>query len=460
MIAAAGAMLGWLWLSWGAFGASSWNDVRLAPTFGLKLDGAIYPGRDGPANTWMYGPLPVWLLWPATWASGPAGALGIAGLINAAVTLTAIGIVCTLTPLPRGTDRPLVRGLAALLAIAIWPRATWQFIQADNFAIACGLVANVVLLRSPRNGAGWLAAALAMAGLACKQTAIAVPIAQVLWLGFFVGWRAAGGHTLRLAATGGGVALLLLATQDPAALWFSSIAVPGDLPWAEDAFARLTSAGPALAVHLALPVVVTLWIRRQGEARQVALPTLSWAVALPPGLAALFTFGGNINSLQGLALWLPGGLTVALALAVRQWNPTRCLVAVAAGVIALGATRIGLMPEHRWGLNHPRYDTAAAIAASAPGQVWFPWHPLVSVYAERRRYADEDGLAVRALAGRPMPLSTLQAHLPPRFSAIALPANTPHWGIAYELRPSEHQTAQIGEWRVDHWTSPDDDDQP
>ena len=75
--AALAAALTWLWLSWCIFPLRSWNDIRLAPTFALKLGLPLYPGADGAASTWMYGPLPVWLNWPATWMPGPgAGVVG------------------------------------------------------------------------------------------------------------------------------------------------------------------------------------------------------------------------------------------------------------------------------------------------------------------------------------------------------------------------------------------------
>ena len=221
------AVVVWLAACWGAFNGSSWNDVRLAPVFGLKLEGAIYGGPAGAPNTWMYGPLPVWSMWPATWAGNPASALGVAGFLNIATTLAAIAAVCAWTPLPGLRVRPVHRGLAALLAIALWPRATWQFIQADNLAIACGLVANLVLMRSRGTTGGWIAALLATAGLLCKQTAIAVPAAQLVWLGLTLGWRPAGEHLVRLAGAGAVWLMVAFAAEDPAALWFTLITLPG-----------------------------------------------------------------------------------------------------------------------------------------------------------------------------------------------------------------------------------------
>ncbi|WP_221029766.1 hypothetical protein [Actomonas aquatica] len=453
----------WLWHCWAFFSTSSWNDIRLAPAVALHYGQAIYPGPSGPPNTWMYGPLPIWLLWPAGWSGSPAAALGVAATINGLITLGAIIAVCRFTPLPSGWDAsPRLRWTAALLAIAIWPRAAWQFIQADNLAVACGLLANLLLMRRRSAAGDWLAALFATAALFCKQTSIAVPLAQLIWLWSSRGARASVAHAARLAAALLGWCLLTVTLEDPGALRLSLFQLPSALPWVQDLAARLRDVAPAMGVHLLLPAVAYIWIRRQRRSALTVLhlPWLSWAIAVPPGLAALLTYGGNLNSLQGLGLWLPAGLTATLAVAQRTRLRRNALwigVGLAVGLVGL---RLALVPVWVWGLNHPRYAQAQTIVETWPEQVWFPWHPLVTLYAEGKRYADEDGLAVRALAGRPIRRDVLREHLPPRFHAIALPAGTPHWSIAYELRPEVYTRHQHGEWGIDVWPASPPPDTP
>ena len=110
------------------------------------------------------------------------------------------------------------------------------------------------------------------------------------------------------------------------------------------------------------------------------------------------------------------------------------------------------MPPH--GINTRRYDDAMAVARAFPDGVWFPWNPMVTIYSEGRRFADEDGLAVWALANHAISLNALTRHLPPHFTAIALPAGLPHWGVAYELLPAHAHRSQIGEWLIDDWSLP------
>jgi hypothetical protein len=149
----------WVWLSWCIFPLRSWNDIRLAPSFALTLGLPLYPGADGAASTWMYGPLPVWLNWPATWMPGPGEALLVAGGINAGFQMAAILAVCLGWPTPRsGPVSVWGRLLAAAAVIALWPWANWQFLQADNYALACGLLANLVLARSRGEAGAWGAA--------------------------------------------------------------------------------------------------------------------------------------------------------------------------------------------------------------------------------------------------------------------------------------------------------------
>ncbi len=444
----------WLAWCWGAFNHSSWNDVRLAPTFNLTLPtgGAIYGGPEGAPNTWMYGPLPVWSLLPATWAAGPATALGLAGALNLVYMLVAIGLVCAFTPIRTLSVSRAHRALAFLVTVALWPRATWQFIQADNLAIAVGLLGNLVLMRSRSQRATWLAAALATAGLFCKQTAVAVPIAQLLWLGLAQDWRSAGAHLLRLMVTGLAWLALLFALEDPAAVWFTLVTIPGGLPWASDLGARFASTAPALIFQLGVPLATWLWLRRQSTRADLALPFLTCALAVPPGLAAMLTYGGNINSMHGFALWAPASAVVLIAKLAQHRGPAQATVIATALVIGSCTLNVAVRDQREFGLNQQRYDDALALAQARPGQAWFPWHPLVTIYSEGRRYADGDGIAVRALSGHGVNRAQLAHHLPPDFNLIAVPVGTPTWGIAEELSPPDVRRFLLGEWLLNDWS--------
>lgn len=442
----------WLWLSWCIFPLRSWNDIRLAPTFAIRLGLPLYPGSDGAASTWMYGPLPAWLNWPATWTRGPGEALLVAGGINLLVSLIPIVAVCLGWPL-RATPpvSPAGRLLAVVVTIAVWPWACWQFLQADNHAVGIGLLANLALARGTGAAGAWLAAGLAGAGLMCKQTSLAVPLAQVAWLAITAGTAPALRHAGRLLVTGCGWLALLLVATDPQRAWFTAILTPAGLPWADDMLDRFLDLLPHLAVHAALPVGAWLWLKKRRGTADLLLPTLTWLVAWLPGLASAFKTGGTLNSLQGFPLWLPAAAVVAIAslgsLAdMRREHRLRLAIAVAA---FLGLTaRIATRPVAIWRPMTVAYDDAIDLARRFPDQIWFPWNPLVTVYSEGRLYEVEDGLYVRSVTGRPVPHAVSRRHLPPRFAALVVSNQGSTWGIAERLLPGPSETIDLGNWTL------------
>jgi len=441
----------WLWLSWCIFPLRSWNDIRLAPTFALTLGLPLYPGLDGPASTWMYGPLPVWLNWPATWAPGPGAALLVAGAINALVGVAAIVAVCLLWPVPSCSSHPLTgRLLATAVTVAIWPWANWQFLQADNFAVALGLLANLALVRSPMAGAAWLAAGLATAGMMCKQTSLGVPLGQVAWLAVTLGPRSASSHVVRLCITGCAWLAILFMTNDPARAWFTAVVTPAGLPWVAAPFDRLLHLLPHIAVHIALPVAAWIFLAKRHATSELLLPTLTWLIAWLPGLASAFKAGGTLNCLQGFLLWLPPAAVVVIASlsGVRWGAAARCGLALVALGMLVG--RIATRPVRMW---QPLaavavYDDALDLSRELPVMVWFPWNPLVTVFSEGRLYHVEDGLYVRSLIGKTFSEPDDRRYLPERFAAITVSNQGSTWGIAEPLLHGPLQKIDLGSWTL------------
>jgi hypothetical protein len=403
----------------------------------------------------MYGPLHLLLLWPATWAQTAYQALLIGGALNAALSVGAIIMVCLAWPTPYPLAR-IWRLTAAALVVLIWPAANWLFLQADSTSVAVGLIANLALVRWPSPRGRWAAALLASATLLGKQTSLAVPLAQLLWIGAREGGRAAGNHALRLVGAGGFWGVLLLAGHDVRDLWFNLIATPGHLPWAADIWQRMPDLAPFLVVHLGLPTFVWLaWRRWDRPAVSTgALPLLTWACSWLLGFAAMLMVGGSINVLQGLHLWLPAGIVITCAVVASR--PTlRPRLGPGLAIVALGlsAWRFALEPTLVLRPDPRIYQEAAALAAQHRGHVWFPWHPLVIVFSDQRRYLDEDGLLVRFLAGNPVEMQTALAHLPPKFDTLILRLHAADWGIAEGITPADSQITVQGAWRVRTWAA-------
>jgi hypothetical protein len=445
----------WLWVCWCLFPVSVWNDVRLAPAFALARGVPLYPGEtSGAVGTWIYGPLPAMLLWPATQASSAAQALLIADTLNLLFTVGAIAAVCAAWPAPAGrTLRPADRLLAATLAIALWPGATFQYIQADNFAVALGLVGNLLLVRTQTSAGRWGAAALAVAGLACKQTSLGVAAAQIVWLGVVAGRSGALRHLGRCAILGlaGGAAIVGAFGWDHIRL--NLFALPSALPWTDEPVRRLLDLAPELSIHLLAPALIMLFCRRAVWAREspLLLPSLAWLFALPPGVLSLLKIGGTINSLQSFTLWLPAALLVGLAAARVTRRASWFYAGAAMLAIVVCGARLARRPSPPLRPLVEHYRQADYLARTFRGEIWFPWNPLVTIYGENRFYHGEDGLYVRFLAGHSLTQDHARANLPPHMCVIALPRGGADWGIALSLLPAGYQRTEFNLWTLYSW---------
>lgn len=448
---AAAAIMGmiWLWLCWCTMPLRSWNDIRLAPTFGLTLGLPLYPGRDGPAGTWMYGPLPVWLNWPATWAIGPGEAILTAGAINGLVQLMAIAAVAAWWPVRTFADpSPIVRASTACLSVALWPWASWQFIQADNYAIAFGLIANLLLVRCRSSAGAWVAAAFATAAVFCKQTSLAVPASQIVWLWATMGASPAARQAGRLAMTGLLWLLPVALLIPPSSTWFSAVVVPGSLPWTDDPLDRFIEMAPHIAVHALVPTLTWLYLARNGRCSDLFLPMTAWLLAWPLGAASVFKIGGTNNCLQGLPLWLPAAAVVTGASAAATFGCRRTArVAAVAAIMVLGM-RIGIHPVRVWRPTTDNYAEAMVLSSQLPQRLWFPWNPLVTVFTERRLYQAEDGLYIRSVVGLPVPHNASLRHLPPRMEGMAIGSRGSEWGLASAFFPGDVERVRLANWTL------------
>lgn len=449
LLLAGAALAVWLWSASCTFPSIVWNDVRLAPTIALAQGRPIFPtANHGTINTWTYGPLPPLYYLPASLATSAGGALTIAGLLNLALTLVPLALVCFVWPAGEGAgDIRLGRTAAFLLCVAVWPPRHYAVIFADNLAIACGLAGNLLLVRARGPRELWLAAFAACAAVGCKQIAVGIPLAQVLWLGLTAGGRAAGWHALRCTAVGVGLLAGAVAGFGGAGLWFVLIDLPADFPWSV-VLARLTPMAPEAAWQIGVPLVVMVAARRVFVRPTLLLPALAWACTLPFGVMALLKTGGWLNSLHSLALWLPPVVTLLLTTRhadhVQRW--VRLGAAVAAALIA--CSRVLQTPRLLLRPAVASYAEAEQFAAQFHGRIWFPLHPLVTLYSENRYYHDEDGLYVRQVSKKGVGPEQTAAHLPPAMQVLALHNSWSDWGVARSLLSPDARPVVMGNWTL------------
>lgn len=447
------AVVAWLWTNLCSFPWSAWNDLRLAPVLMAAKGVSPYAlPHSGVATTWMYGPVPLWLWWPATLARDAVSAIMAAGVLNLALTLIAIALACWHWPAPGASRSARLTALAA--CIALWPDATFLFLQADNPAIAFGLIANTALaVRRERSSATthWLIALATALALGSKQTAVALLGAQVVWLWSEQGRSAAVHHFVRTLAAAAVIAIVACAQFGFERMWLGAVRIPGALPWTSEPAARLAHLAPVLVVHLGLPLLLLAFSARRvlRTGHELRLPFLAWIASLALGLPSMMTVGGSTNSFHGFLLLLP-----PLAAATCAWaqNHRGGLVALAGVVVALVAAR--------WASEPNRPVTPAVIALQQadqicrlyPHQVWFPWNPTVMYFAEGRFYHAEDGIHVRNLTGHPLSWSEFKAGLPADVRFVAL--RGPDWGFARTFTRGPSFEQHLGYWELWRWKEP------
>ncbi|HUL54556.1 MAG TPA: hypothetical protein VLT83_14225 [Opitutaceae bacterium] len=456
--AATAAVALWLWSCLCRFPVHGWNAIRLAPSFMWWAGVTPYPGPSaGPVTTWIYGPLPLILQWPATLMGGATSALLAAGVINLLLAVAPLAVAIRAQAAP-ATSRQ-TRLAALLLTLACWPAVNLIFCQAGNAAIACGLLAGAVVAgAAPRDSARlWTAAALAALALWSRQTELGPVLGQIAYLGLRHGRRAALTQTLRAAAAGGFFGLVFGGVFGAEGLIYNMFVIPAALPFVTfaDKVKSLVYTGDIAAyllAYLIVPaVVVGVRVRRFLHRDHPALaPVLVFAWSVPFDLAGFFTVGGNVNSFHAAVYLLPAA---ALWLVERSQRAGAWSGAVPVGLalaLALQGMPLGPLPmkPQLTGLRQ-----GAALARQLPGQIYFPWNPLLTYFSDGRFYHVEDGLITRSIAGRPVPPAVVKSGLPPALCVVAYHRYAIESFVRALIPPNARRDA-FGEWILFSWPPP------
>ena len=348
---------------------------------------------------------------------------------------------------------------ALLLSLACWPAVNLVFCQAGNTAIACGLIAGALAAGAgPRDSARlWMAAAAATLALWSKQTEFGPVLGQIAYFGFRYGGRAAAAQALRAVATGGLFGVVFCGLFGADGLIFNMFVIPAALPIVafSDKVRSLVYTGDIaayLTAYLILPaLLVALQSRRFFRSEHPALaPILVFTCSIPFDLAGFFSIGGNINSFHSAVYLLPAA---TLWLAAHKRGADAWSWLAPAGL----ASALALQCAAQWPLSlRPQLSglrQGAALARQLPGQIYFPWNPLLTYFSEGRFYHAEDGLITRSLAGRPLPLAVVNAHLPPAMCVVAYHGYTIE-GFVRSLVPADARRDRFGEWILLSWPPP------
>lgn len=432
--------------------------MRLRVTF-LLFDGLpLYPGLNaGPITTWMYGPVLPCLLFPATLGSTIDSALLIAGALNAGLLLSAFTFTTLLWPQPVNYRWPFaIRLLALSLSLLLLPQAFFVFLQADNAALACGLVSLTCLARagvSNQSKWWWAAASFAGATVFSKLHGVAVPAAEIIWIWLYCSRGKALRFTLKLILVSASLSVATLMISGTASgAWEAIIRIPAKLPFATNWEKRLTEMTPYYFLMVILPGILVIFTGRQRHKNSpnLNLPIIAWLVSLPLGLAGTLSAGGSCNSLHGAFYLIPlalanlyshhpifHGRPLWLSLGIWMAVPTALIVAVGTSILPLPRNPDTTLPLE-----------AVTLALKLNGRAWLPSRPLATRFATGRHDHDEDGLYVRQLTAFFPRRNHAYAYLPPEWNTTVFEQGGWNQLIALSMQPGSSTVQQIGRWTL------------
>lgn len=442
------------WTSFCFFPLPEWNSIRLAPTFMLRVGQNPYPILDGgPVTTWIYGPLTLLINLPTTLAGNGVSALLLAGAINLLVAIIP-AVVAIAGIVAAGRDVTRVDRLwAVLLCFAVWPNTSLHYIQADNVAVAFGLLSNVWLARSRTGEMAPLVFAALTAALAfwSKQTALGLVLGQVAWLMFTRGFRAGCRYAGLYVACGAALGVLFVAWFGLEGLWLNLIEIPARLPWCASFAERTRELWMHIAGYVVVPALGLVVFRKSVWKKDSIwlLPAFTWLCLVPTAATAIYKVGGATNSLNAFLYLLPPA-AFTLVLLLKRLSPREAYAWSAACVLGIVTQQLASSPllSLRPLTGHLR--DAEYLAANSPGRIYFPWHPLVTFFSEKRFYHTEDGLATRELAGVVTSKEAIAASLPPRWSQTAI-LGWREQGFFRRLQPPSADKHFVGKWTLYAW---------
>jgi len=407
-------LAGVLWTIAAAAPEMDWNAARLYPTHLIAAGVAPYPlPSHGVTTGWIYGPVMSLLHLPAVVAPTLTASLVISGIINQTAFLlpgaAVLGIACRDLRQSRAVTLSGMIIAGGIVLAVPQTRDYLYWIHCDQVAIgfalaSCGALAHAL----GRPGSSrWLAAGLAAAAVWSKQVAILLPLGQVLAVALLTrDVRQTGWFTLQLLGAG-----VVLAAGF--ATWFGLDRLVFNL-WVVPAGHGFKPPGANLAAVVEFLIVTgpatgaALWAKRKLTAdetlagRLLTILLISGWVQTPLQLWSATKVGAGQNSGHATVLLLAAGLIglIVLLRSIPGAPRPAWRLGWSALVLGFGITQASShLPMSLWPVNHREADVQ--LAATHPGEIYFPDNPLVSWWAERRAYHLEYGLVDQAAAGFP-----------------------------------------------------------
>ncbi|MBI1371750.1 MAG: DUF2029 domain-containing protein [Phycisphaera sp.] len=484
-------LVGWIFYTHLAANVAwSWNDIRLAPSYFVTHGVELYPAPDaGPIIGWVYGPMTAYAYTPATLAPTPTAAIVTAIVISG--LLTSLSVWLVLQTSARTLSERFVMTLAAVGFVA-WamdnPQSKYAMtnICADAPSLGLGVIACSLLLaarrqrhRTRRHTATWIAAA-ACAALATWSKQIEAPLVVALPLFVLIdeGWRRALRFGVIQLIVGVVASIAMVAPYDPRGVWFCMFELTGGSQyrtWKHPGMSPFGEASLLLgeitwvwAALLIVAVAAGWWTLRRRTRRPLRLmrrhPAVLFVIVavllIPLSILGMAKVGGFYNSMH-TAFYVQVAAWVAIgSLAMVRHRPRFAVAVKAVMLIAIGWKVAAALPEvdtlpGAAQLADNPTERGAAFVRAHPGEVYLPYHPLATYFAEHAVYHNGYGLFDRRSYGRTDTPEYVRAYLPPHLRYIARQSAAEHAEL--DLLPEFNRRIEAPElpgWEV--WVRGDD----
>jgi hypothetical protein len=427
---------------------SEWNDSRLAPAAALWHGFPIYTrAGGGPILGHIRGPITAAFYVPAVLLPTPATAILFGAVMSFFMyALPALALLLLESGGPGVL--PAACFVCFCLATVYEPALIAPAFKIHADAPALGFMALAcafIYTPAQRCKTGYLLASAAAAVLAAgsKQVTVSTLLVLPLYLLLTDGYRTCRHYVGLLVLAAVILAAVVLRFVDLGAMIFDTITVPSGHPWKGSggvgalahAFRELAHRSLPYAVIVVVGVVALgassrskLGMRQWFAEQRWVLPILVGLAAIPTSLAGRAKVGGDANALCYSLYFIVLGAFLVLLRAAREEDKVaglsppvtaRVVLTILATFLAVaGLPRLSGLHQVLAELPTNPETTAYRFAREHPGQVYFPFHPLVTLMSEGRLYQFLHGVEHRELAGWNVSDEQFRAHLPPNLRYV------------------------------------------
>ena len=394
--------------------ANAWNDIRLTPAAALVQGYGIYylPG-EGPMLGHIYGPVAPLVYLPALLWSTPSAAIRAGTLLTLCwLTLPVFMMIRDL----RGRRAVLAGGCLVLFVLLLHARVVRMVafgIHSDTPAVALAAIACWCLIKQERRTQTiWLAASALAAVLSAGSKQVAFPVLLALptyvWL---ADGRGAAFRYGRLIVGFGVAALAVVAvTIDVPAMLYQALVIPSEHDWRygnasvvfvhtiRDLVPRVLPFATVVAGYGLYRLGRVGWsdLNRWAHENPWLVPVFVGVFCIPTSMLGRMKQGGSMNSLIYTVYFLLVGALLALLHAGNLKTASHGVTARRAMTVfviaTLGVTTVLTVPQLRrlpetvQDLPHDVVSAAFRFVKEHPGEVYLPYHPLVTLMAEDQAY--------------------------------------------------------------------------